>query len=132
MDAALAARNDDAAEGPWALPQGWVWTDLGKLGELIRGVSFTKDKVTALPQIGYVPLLRGNNIQDGAVDETGLVNVDGNCVSDQQILRSGDIVLTMSSGSAALIGKSAWIDSRHSRITFGAFCACLRADLQSC
>jgi type I restriction enzyme S subunit len=75
-----------------------------------------------------LPLLRGNNIQDGAVHEGGLINVDGRCVSDHQILRSGDIVLTMSSGSAGLIGKSAWIGSLSCGMTFGAFCACLRAN----
>lgn len=129
MDAAVAARSDDnAADGPWALPRGWCWEKLGALGELVRGVSFTKDKVSDLRQTGYMPLLRGNNIQDGAVHEAGLINVDGRCVSEQQILRSGDIVLTMSSGSAALIGKSAWIDSPCYGMTFGAFCACLRTN----
>jgi hypothetical protein len=47
MDVAVAAiaENDDAAVGPWVLPEGWSWVKLGELGELIRGVSFTKDKV---------------------------------------------------------------------------------------
>jgi type I restriction enzyme S subunit len=115
-------------EAPWSLPPGWVWVDVGKFGKLIRGVNFTKDKVSPFLQNGYCSLLRGNNIQNGKVDETELTNVDSACVSDEQILRPGDIVLTMSSGSTALIGKSAWIGPRHSRMTFGAFCACLRAN----
>jgi hypothetical protein len=41
MDAAVVAGNGEA-EGPWALPEGWSWIALGELGELIRGVSFTK------------------------------------------------------------------------------------------
>jgi hypothetical protein len=34
MDAAVAAiaENDDAADGPWALPRGWEWIPLGDLG----------------------------------------------------------------------------------------------------
>lgn len=129
MDAAVAVGlGEGAAEGPWALPEGWSWVKLGELGELIRGVNFTKDKVGELGKAGYLPLLRGNNIQDGAVHEVGLVSVDASCVSDDQILRSGDIVLTMSSGSAALIGKSAWIGSLSYGMTFGAFCACFRGN----
>lgn len=112
---------------PWHLPVGWEWTTLGNLGELLRGVSFRKDQVADNLLDGYLPLIRGNNIQDGSVASAELVNVKASCVSSQQILRFGDIVLTMSSGSAALIGKSAWIGKKHDGITFGAFCACFRA-----
>ena len=35
MDAAaVAAENDDAAEGPWALPEGWCWVPLGEIVDI--------------------------------------------------------------------------------------------------
>jgi hypothetical protein len=41
---------------------------LGQFAELIRAVSFAKEKVSALPQTGYLPLLRRNNIQGVAAE----------------------------------------------------------------
>lgn len=37
MDVAVAARNDDAAEGPWALPEGWCWVELHEIGKWTSG-----------------------------------------------------------------------------------------------
>jgi type I restriction enzyme S subunit len=38
MDAAVAAaKNDDAGEGPWALPEGWAWVELREVGNWTSG-----------------------------------------------------------------------------------------------
>lgn len=79
-----------------------------------------------MPGSDVLPLLRGGNIQDGAVTLDDLIYVNRSCVSREQLLRKHDIVLTMSSGSAALVGKSAWVGEPRGALTFGAFCACLR------
>lgn len=52
MDAATgAAESDDAAEGPWALPEGWCWTKVGLIANL-RGEKVAPKSQPALPFVG--------------------------------------------------------------------------------
>ncbi|WP_236766953.1 restriction endonuclease subunit S [Agrobacterium tumefaciens] len=112
---------------PWTLPEGWCWAVLGDLANLIRGVSYKKEQSTSEYTREKIPLLRGNNIQSGYIDNTELIYVNSDCVSPPQILDESDIILTMSSGSISLIGKSAYFTSPSEKVTFGAFCGCLRS-----
>ncbi len=127
MDMVLARKVDEEAGGPWPLPEGWAWTQLGCLTTLIRGVSYTKDQASDLSLPTHRALVRGNNIQGGLISRTGLTYVAHVAVSEPQHLQESDIVLTMSSGSPSLIGKSAWVSQSDSDLTFGAFCACIRS-----
>lgn len=128
---ARGARHTTVGEGPveapWALPKGWRWERLGDVADLVRGVSYNKQQVSAVCRDDLVPLLRGGNIQDGRIVLDDLVHVESGCVSPNQYVRKGDVLLTMSSGSPALVGKSGWADPPVSGLTFGAFCACLRS-----
>jgi type I restriction enzyme S subunit len=96
------------------------------MGEILRGVTYKKENASAVPAHGLVPILRATNI--GAhLDFDDLVYVPRHDVSDDQLLRPGDIVLAASSGSRSIVGKAAilpceWFGS------FGAFCYALRAN----
>ena len=90
------------------MPEHWELVRLGKLGRLVRGVSYKKQDVTNDAILGYLPVLRATNIQDRQLilDEE-LVYVKAEKVSDSQLLRRGDVIIAMSSGSKSVVGK-AW------------------------
>ena len=73
---------------------------------VLRGVTYKKENAAKEPRTGLLPILRANNIQDGLVFED-LVYVPKDCVSETQMLRSGDIVIAASSGSRHIVGKAA-------------------------
>lgn len=104
----------------------WPEVQIADVAELIRGVTYAKDDARSSQEDGFLPLLRATNIQDASlVLETELVFVPEAKISTNQILRAGDIVLSTSSGSKHLVGKSALL--RHEwRGSFGAFCAAIR------
>src|SRR5690606_37039510 len=91
---------------------------------LIRGVSYAKEDARKSEAKGYLPILRANNI-DGVINFDDLVFVRSDLISQQQRLRTGDILFAMSSGSRNLVGKSARI-SKDFDSGFGAFCGVLR------
>ena len=52
MDAAVGtAKNGDAGEGPWTLPEGWCWTTVGSVGNL-RGEKVSPRAEPSLPFVG--------------------------------------------------------------------------------
>jgi len=74
-----------------------------------------------------LPVLRAGNINGRLITDRDLVWLPRRAVSDDQILKAGDVVMCMSSGSASVVGKSAqlkteWVGS------FGAFCAAVRTE----
>ena len=104
----------------------WSRIRLGDICDVVRGVTYRKHQASEEPGVGRVPILRATNIQDGKVVlNRDLVYVPADVVSDEQMLRNGDIVVATSSGSKHLVGKTAQV--RESWIgSFGAFCAALR------
>jgi type I restriction enzyme S subunit len=73
-----------------------------------------------------VPILRATNFGEGGlVLDADLVYVPAERVSPAQLLRPGDIVIATSSGSSAVVGKSALIRQKWDG-AFGAFCTVLR------
>lgn len=108
------------------LPSGWVWTTLGAVLTLLRGVSYKKQDAKTAAQPGFVPILRATNIS-GRLSFEDLVYVPEHYVSDEQLLRLGDIVVAASSGSRAVVGKAAPVTSQWHG-SFGAFCFGLRPD----
>jgi type I restriction enzyme S subunit len=94
--------------------------------EVVRGVTYDKASSSTEPVDGHVPILRAGNIADGQLNtSTDLVFVPPAFVKAEQFLKPGDIVMATSSGSIAVVGKTALLRaSWHG--SFGAFCACLR------
>lgn len=109
-----------------SLPKHWKVTRLGELGELVRGVSYKRHEVTDTTSPGYLPVLRATNIQNRQlILEEELVYVKAEKVSDSQLLRTGDVIIAMSSGSKSVVGKAAQLDTDW-KGSFGAFCAVFR------
>jgi type I restriction enzyme S subunit len=106
------------------LPEGWVGVSPLAVAELVRGVSYEKGEVALEPGEGRVPLLRANNISNGIVF-SDLQYVPQDRVSAEQLLRAGDVIVAMSSGSKSVVGKAAALSAPW-RGTFGAFCGVLR------
>lgn len=71
-------------------------------------------------------MLRANNI-NGDLNFEDLVYVPKHLIKEEQLIKKGDIVFAMSSGSKQLVGKSAVAHSDYEG-SYGAFCALLRAN----
>jgi type I restriction enzyme S subunit len=110
---------------PFALPNGWQWSRVGDLSSVVRGVSYDKSQASDTQLSGFLPLLRGHNINQ-RLNFEDLVYVPAKLISEDQLIRRGDIVIAMSSGSAHLVGKAAQADS-DVEFAFGAFCGLIRA-----
>lgn len=95
------------------------------IASLIRGVSYDKSVVSTSEREGYIPILRANNIQKDLI-LNDLVYVPSDFVKEEQMIRNGDIVLAMSSGSKDLVGKSAQAN-KDINAAFGTFCGLIRA-----
>ncbi|MFJ4007953.1 restriction endonuclease subunit S [Streptomyces sp. NPDC090023] len=110
---------------PSELPEGWSWSSLGEVAEVIRGVTYKKQQASASPASGYLPLLRATNIVGELNTSEELVYVPERLVSASQRIRVGDIIVASSSGSSSVVGKSAALPRQWAG-TWGAFCACVR------
>jgi type I restriction enzyme S subunit len=110
---------------PFALPEGWKWSRIGELSSVVRGVSYDKSQASESRLSDYLPLLRGHNINQ-RLNFDDLVYVPAKLISQDQLIRRGDIVIAMSSGSAHLVGKAAQAENDVD-IGFGAFCGLIRA-----
>lgn len=96
-----------------------------EIATLIRGVSYDKKVASLSAKDDYIPILRANNIQKDLI-LNDLVYVPSDLVKKEQMIREGDIVLAMSSGSKDLVGKSAQAN-RDIDAAFGTFCGLIRA-----
>ncbi len=103
----------------------WPTRPLGEFAEVIRGVSFDKSQVFDAPGQKLVPILRAGNIQDSLLTDSDLVFVPAHLVSPEQRMRRGDLAVCMSSGSPAIVGKSAHLEADWDG-SVGAFCAIVR------
>ena len=101
------------------IPKGWITTTINGVCTSCRGVSYGKDDL--LPNGNGILVLRGNNIENNhIVYDSNVAFVPYDFINEEQRIKEGDIVMTMSSGSKAHVGKCAMFykDSEH---TFGAF-----------
>jgi type I restriction enzyme S subunit len=103
--------------------EGWNQKRLGSVGQLTRGLTYSSDDVAS----AGVLVLRSTNIQNGnLVLDRDLVFVGKPC-PDALRLQRGDIVICMSNGSKALVGKSGEYSGEYEGdITVGAFCSFFR------
>jgi type I restriction enzyme S subunit len=99
---------------------------LNDVSHIIRGVSFNGGEAIASAEVGYAPILRAGNIGETLETDQDLVWVPSGRVSEHQRLQVGDIVMCTSSGSPAVVGKSAQLESEFAG-SAGAFCAIVRA-----
>ena len=102
----------------------WIKSNLGDVLTVIRGVSYKKQDASHQPGDGLLPIIRATNIQNRLVFDE-LVYVPKKYVSEEQMLRPGDIVIAASSGSRRIVGKAAQITNDWQG-SFGAFCFGLR------
>jgi type I restriction enzyme, S subunit len=108
------------------LPVEWNIGKLNQVGGLVRGVSYKETDLSEEYQSDFLPVLRAMNIQAGWLDLLNdLVFVRTEKISEKQMLKSGDIVIAMSSGSKSIVGKAAQLHDDWEG-SFGAFCACFR------
>jgi type I restriction enzyme, S subunit len=106
-------------------PSEWQMVKLGDISSFIRGVTFDAAEAKSTESAGYLPVLRAGNIQDELSLDEDLVWVPQSRISPYQMITAGDVVICMSSGSRAVVGKTAQskVDWQGS---VGAFCGLLR------
>jgi type I restriction enzyme, S subunit len=109
---------------PFELPNNWTWAAFGQIHLLIRGVTYSKSDVSEVPSIGFIPVLRANNIGTTLTHDDP-VYVNQSCVSADQLLRAGDFMIALSSGSKNLVGKAAFVPEDYPE-AFGGFCGAIR------
>jgi type I restriction enzyme S subunit len=109
-----------------ALPSGWEEVDGRELFDVVRGVTYSKSVAESEGGSRRVGIIRAGNLKDGRIDFEDLVYVPDHLVSEKQRLRTGDLVVAMSSGSESQVGKVAVADSDREDVSFGAFCAAVR------
>lgn len=118
--------GEDVMREEGTLPRGWVEAPIGEVAQLLRGVSYEKSAVSEEPKDGYFPILRATNIQDEMlILDSNLVYVPERFVKPEQLLKPGDVVICMSSGSKHLVGKTAQLEHEWTG-SFGTFCAAAR------
>ena len=106
-------------------------TPLGEVADVIRGVTFRKSDATNIHAPDRTPVLRAGNIGKSLNVDNDLVWVPHHLVSPKQRTRRGDIVMCASSGSSAVVGKSAPLQQQWNG-TIGAFCVVIRTKSVSC
>lgn len=106
----------------------WVVKRLADVGDCLRGVAYRGDADLFAHDTGQTKrLLRSNNVQNATVVATDVQFVNSACVSEPQILRSGDVLICMANGSKALVGKAGYFDREDGfEYTFGAFMGVFR------
>lgn len=106
----------------------WDVQPLSTLGECIRGVTYNPEiHLSERDTNSSVRLLRSNNVQETRVNIDSIQFVDKRCVSPQQEMKDGDILICMANGSRALVGKAGkfLVPTNHT-YTFGAFMGVFR------
>lgn len=104
------------------IPLGWEVVELGNYAQPIRGVTYKKDEIKTSSDKNAIPILRATNITNGVIDLNDMVYVPEEAVSEEQILNKFDVLITMSSGSKAHVGKNAFYYFDQ-KVSFGAFCS---------
>lgn len=100
------------------LPDGWTLCRMGDVISLISGTSYDKNDV----QTSGIKILRGGNVQDGEIiEKDDDVFIQTGRTSSECNVRTGDIVIVASTGSADLIGKAGYVRKDYRSTQIGAF-----------
>jgi type I restriction enzyme, S subunit len=121
----LTGAQATAAPALQELPMNWEWAKLEDVAIIVRGVSYSKEFASNEPKTDFVPILRANNIQEAQLNLDDLVYLPQRFVDKSQMIRSGDIVIAMSSGSKNLVGKAGQAQTDY-QAAFGTFCGVVR------
>ena len=117
--------KDSGVEWLGDVPEHWDVRRLRHTGEAIIGLTYSPQDV--VDEGAGTLVLRASNIFEGQLNYQDSVFV--NCpIPDRLVVKDGDIVLCSRSGSRALIGKNAKIDSEVAGATFGAFMTVFRSE----
>ena len=117
------AYKDSGVEWLGEVPEHWEVRRLRNVGEAIIGLTYAPQDVG--DEGDGILVLRASNVSQGHIVDAD--NVFVRCsIPDRLITRVGDILICSRSGSKALIGKNARIDSASSGVTFGAFMTIFR------
>ncbi len=101
------------------IPEGWIVVTVNDIADSYRGVSYTKDDL--VNEKDGVLVLRGNNIQDNQlIYDSNVAYIPESFVSDEQRIKKGHIIMTMSSGSKEHVGKCV-LFNYDTIETYGAF-----------
>jgi type I restriction enzyme S subunit len=101
---------------------------LGEYIEQVRGVSYKPADLRTTLDDDSILLLRANNISSGKINHFDVQYVAREKVSDVQVIKCNDILMSGSSGSIEHVGKAAICDENSVGETFGAFCKLIRAN----
>ena len=104
----------------------WEETRLGRLGELVSGLTYSPDDVR---ESGLL-VLRSSNVQQGEIALDDCVYVDPS-IKGANLSQPNDILICVRNGSKALIGKCALIPEGMPLCTHGAFMTVFRAKAPS-
>ena len=104
----------------------WEETRLGRLGELVSGLTYSPDDV----RDSGLLVLRSSNVQNGAIALDDCVYVDPS-IKGANLSQPNDILICVRNGSKALIGKCALIPNGMPLCTHGAFMTVFRAKTPS-
>ena len=100
---------------------------MATIATLVRGVTYKKEDARSSPTAEHVALIRATNITGSGLTLCDFVYVPESCVSDDQRLVHGDIVIASSSGSKEVVGKAGQLLMLWSG-SFGAFCTAIRPE----
>ena len=116
--------KDSGVEWLGDVPEHWEVRRLRHTGEAIIGLTYSPQDV--VDEGAGTLVLRASNIFEGQLNYQDSVFV--NCpIPERLVVKVGDILLCSRSGSRALIGKNAKIDSEAAGTTFGAFMTVFRS-----
>lgn len=104
------------------IPNDWDVVKLGDIGECIIGLTYKPEDVK---ESGLL-VLRSSNIKGNSLkfDDNVFVNIT---VPEKLMTKAGDILICVRNGSKELIGKSAMINKKSEKMTFGAFMSVYRS-----
>lgn len=108
------------------IPEHWVEATLGDIGTSMIGLTYSPNDISDQG----IPVLRSGNIQKGKIELDDLVRVKRE-IRPQLMIKEGDILICARNGSRALVGKAAQIKSLSEPMTFGAFMAIFRSELNN-
>lgn len=116
-------------EIPYDIPQGWQWVRLGNVGLSNIGLTYKPADITQSDS--GIPVLRSSNIQNNKIDLQDLVRVTTEIKNQNLFVEIGDILICARNGSKNLVGKSAIITKLKEPMTFGAFMAIFRSQINN-
>ena len=106
-----------AEEQAYKIPNNWVWTRLGAIINIFRGLSYTKNDEV---EDGFL-VLRGNNLTDNGLIFLENIYVDEKVAKKGVEVKKDDIVLVASTGSSKVIGRACVMEEDYEKTTIGAF-----------